>query len=206
MVRTFNETRQCIDCGAPVKRHVKRCQPCHKIALQQRPTYERTPEHKAKMSAVTSKPKPHLKGRSFPERNAKIAAAWASPETREAARERGKRYAQDREWLLRIARSVSGENNPMWQGGIANQKYAPGFCKTLKAQIRARDNYTCQLCGITEAETGYALSIHHSDYDKSNHTETNLFATCKRCNSLVNTRRDFWQAWFADKARSRQLL
>jgi hypothetical protein len=194
----------CIDCGAPVGRKVKRCQPCGQAFLKNRPTYERTPEHKDKMKSVTSKPKPYMVGRAFPHRNAAIASAWTD-EMREAARERGKRYAQDREWLERIAKAVSGENNPMWQGGIANAGYAPGFCKSLKLQIRTRDNFTCQLCGMNEQELGYTLSIHHSDYDKTNHSPTNLFATCKRCNSFVNTRRDFWQAYFADLAELRQL-
>jgi hypothetical protein len=94
----------------------------------------------------------------------------------------------------------------MWQGGIAGGKYAPGFCKTLKARIRARDGYTCQLCWRTEDELGYRLSIHHSDYDKSNHDESNLFATCKRCNSLVNTNRILWTAYFANLAKVRRQL
>lgn len=195
----------CIECGAVVGRRIKRCPPCNAAFLKVRPTYERTPEHRAKMSAVTTKPKPHLRGRKRPEVAKKIAAAWDEGK-KEAARERGRRMAQDREWLLRVAESVTGERNPRWMGGIANGQYAPGFCKSLKERIRARDGHTCQLCGKTEDELGYRLSIHHSDYDKSNHAESNLFATCKRCNSAVNTRRDFWTAFFRDLARRRQLL
>jgi hypothetical protein len=195
----------CMGCGVVVGRRVKRCRECENKSRSERPSYVRTPEHKAIMSGVTTKPKPHMRGRKFPKRNEAIAAAWTE-EKRQAARERGKKFAADRDWLVRIAQALSGPRNPMWQGGIANSKYAPGFCKTLKQRIRQRDYYICQLCGRTEDGLGYRLSIHHSDYDKSNHSESNLFATCKRCNSLVNARRPFWQSWFRDLARQRQLL
>lgn len=193
----------CIECGAPVGRKVKRCKSCNQAFLRVRGAYERTPEHRAKMSeAQKGKPKPALQGRKRPTVAKKIAAAWTA-EMRAAARERGKRSAADREWLQRIAQSVSGERNPMWQGGISGERYAPGFSKSLKARIRLRDNHTCQLCGATESELGYRLSIHHADYDKTNHDDDNLFSTCKRCNSLVNTNRDIWPGYFAALAHAR---
>lgn len=137
-----------------------------------------------------------------PETRAKIKASW-TPEQREAARQRGKAHAADREWLLCIAKAVSGERNAMWQGGIAGSKYAPGFSKSLKTRIRERDGHRCQLCGTTEDELGYALSIHHIDYDKSNHEDDNLASVCKRCNSLVNTNRDIWYGYFVALAEVR---
>jgi DNA-directed RNA polymerase subunit RPC12/RpoP len=194
----------CVDCGAPVGRRIKRCPDCHAIALKNRPTYERTPEIRAKMSeSQKAIPKP-TGWNHAPETREKIAAAWTD-EKREAARERGRKYAADKEWRLRIANALSGENNPRWQGGITGQKYTPGFDKTLKRSVRERDLFTCQLCGMTEDELGYRLSIHHADYDKSNHDPLNLFATCKRCNSLVNTNREVWQAYFGALAERRQL-
>lgn len=209
-MRVFNSSQakiwKCIDCGETVPRRTKRCPVCHRAFLNARPTYERTPEHKELMSKATSGPHPWRIGfRHSQETKEKMASHWTE-EKREESRQRGKRMAENKEWLMRIAHSLSGENNPMWQGGIANGQYAPGFCKTLKERIRSRDNYTCQLCGITEEETGYRLSIHHADYDKSNHSESNLFATCKRCNSFVNTRRVVWTAYFLDLAKRRQLL
>lgn len=209
-IKIFNSNQaqkwQCIDCGAIVPRRTKRCPDCYKAFLKIRPTYERTPEHKDLMSQVTTKPKPWRVGYKHPQEvKDKIASHWTE-ERKEEYRARNKKNAENREWVMRMARALSGENNPMWQGGIANSEYAPGFCNTLKERIRQRDNYTCQLCGITEKETGYRLSIHHSDYDKSNHSESNLFATCKRCNSFVNTNRAVWTAYFLDLAERRQLL
>lgn len=187
----------CPTCGGSMSPKAAQCRKC-------KPTYERTPEQKAHMSAVlTGKPKPALRGRKRPEVGKKIAEWW-TPERREEARKRGRALAADREWRLRIARALSGENNPRWMGGITGQKYAPGFSKTLKGRIRARDGYSCQLCGTTEDELGYALSIHHADYDKTNHDELNLFATCKRCNSLVNTNRQTWRGYFTAIAEVRR--
>lgn len=204
-MRIVNNTKKCIDCNASVPRRVLRCPSCRKIALKNRPTYKRTSEHKIKMSQSTKgKPKPGLKGKKRPIVAEKIANAWTE-EMKEAARQRGKEKAQDKEWLLKIANALSGEKNPRWQGGIANQKYAPGFGKTLKRLIRERDNFTCQLCGITEAELSYNLSVHHADYDKTNHNEDNLFSTCKRCNSLINANRDVWYWYFIALSKTRQL-
>lgn len=187
----------CVDCGKPVKRRVKRCPECHKIDLRNRPQYERTDEWRKAMSERQKGKSGHGSGwKHDMSTRRKMSDAW-TPEMRELARQRGRILASNKKWRIRIAQSVSGANNPRWRGGISKQKYAPGFSKTLKNQIRARDKYTCQLCGKTESELGFKLSIHHSDYDKTNHDPDNLFSTCKRCNSLVNTNREYWFNWFA---------
>jgi 5-methylcytosine-specific restriction endonuclease McrA len=171
-----------------------------------KPTYDRTPESRAKMSQrLKGQPKPHLKGRKRPEHSRKMKEVWADPVMREAARARGKAAAADPQWRRKIAESVSGEKNPRWRGGASRQEYAPGFGRYLKRKIRKRDHFTCQLCGITEAELGYGLSIHHADFDKSNHDESNLFSTCKGCNSRVNTNREVWLGYFVALDRLRQL-
>lgn len=194
----------CIDCGAPVGRRIKRCPTCHKNAMKNRPGYERTQEHRERMSK-TLKGKSKLTGWHHSETTKQKMAAYYTPERREISKQRGQKMAEDREWRLRIAQALAGPNNPMWQGGIAEDGYAPGFSKTLKSHIRKRDGYKCQLCGATEDELCYRLSIHHADYDKSNHDEYNLFAVCKRCNSLVNTNRLVWYGYFLTLAENRQL-
>jgi hypothetical protein len=171
-----------------------------------RPTYERTAAHRANMSAaLTGRPKPHLRGRKRPDVGAKIAAAWTE-EMREAARARGRLFAASRDWLVKIAESLTGEKNPRWRGGISGRSYAAGFSKALKRSIRERDDFTCQLCGATEAELGCALSIHHADYDKSNHDDNNLHSTCKACNSRVNSNRDVWIGYFVALSDMRRKL
>lgn len=177
----------------------KQCRRC-------KPTYDRTPEHKAAMSqTLTGKPKPYMRGRKRPAAGRKIAAAWTD-EMREAARERGKQNAACQEWLQKIAEALMDEKNPRWQGGISGQKYTAGFSKKLKEAIRKRDDYRCQLCGKSEEEFGYLLSIHHADYDKSNHDDSNLFSTCKACNSRVNANREVWYGYFVALAHMRRKL
>jgi hypothetical protein len=198
--------RACIDCGAEgLARRVKRCPPCNTAQMSARARLPKSPATRAAMSAGQSgRPKPALRGRKRPEAGRKIAATW-TPERREEARQRGLALVKDPAYIQRLAEALTGARNPRWLGGIANGQYAPGFCKTLKAQIRERDGYTCQLCARTEEVLGYRLSIHHSDYDKTNHSPRNLFATCKGCNSRVNVNREAWSFYFARVAEQRGL-
>lgn len=169
-----------------------------------KPPYTRTDDHNAKMSAKqTGKPKLKLRGRKRPDHAVKMREYWADQSKRDAAKVRGKALAGDPAWRLKIAELLSGDKNPRWRGGMSKTKYAPGFGRSLKRRIRVRDKYTCQLCGQTEFELGCHLSIHHADYDKTNHDESNLFATCKACNSRVNTNRDIWIGYFVALANMR---
>jgi len=83
-----------------------------------------------------------------------------------------------------------GENSPAWQGGIGRLPYPLEFNDELKAQIRERDNFTCQHCGKTQEEAGYTLPVHHIDHDKDNNDFTNLITVCHRCNIYFSYHRD----------------
>jgi transposase len=93
-----------------------------------------------------------------------------------------------------------GPDNPNWRNGVSFLPYPPAFNKALKASIRKRDNYTCQVCGMTEEEHlilfGCNLTIHHADYNKENCDESNLFSTCFTCNARVNFNKTYWQSFF----------
>jgi len=93
-----------------------------------------------------------------------------------------------------------GKNHPNWQGGISNNPYSAEFSNKLREEIRKRDNYQCQLCGITEEEHliiyGRILSIHHMDYNKKNCKENNLISLCNQCNARVNFNRIYWINYF----------
>jgi hypothetical protein len=85
----------------------------------------------------------------------------------------------------------SGENAWGWRGGIAFEPYTPDFNDSLKDYIRARDNYTCQICG--ERENGRRFPCHHINYNKIESYASNLILLCNRCNCKVNFRRDYWK-------------
>lgn len=173
-------------------------------AKKGKPSYERTPEHRQLMSERVKNGPPKASGwRHATETREKIRDSWTE-EKREAARVRVQKMAENSEW--RKSLGSPGESNPNWRGGLAASPYAPGFDRYLKRRIRARDNYTCQLCGSTEVELGYKLSIHHVDYRKDNHCEDNLASTCKRCNSRVNTNESAWFGYFTALADMRRKL
>lgn len=97
-----------------------------------------------------------------------------------------------------------GKNSPNWQNGnyICGRKYPPEFNGKLRESIRNRDNYTCQLCGITEEEyiiiRGQVLSIHHINYNIENNNPENLITLCDQCNTRVNFNREYWMEHFRE--------
>jgi len=99
--------------------------------------------------------------------------------------------------------SKQGENSPRWIDGRSFEEYPSGFNGELKEQIRKRDNYECQNCGITEEEYlivyGRVLEIHHIDYSKINCTTNNLITLCKQCNLRANINRDYWIDYYKNK-------
>ena len=77
------------------------------------------------------------------------------------------------------------------------------FNNELKEQIRKRDDYKCQNCGMTEEEhltvIGKDLHVHHIDYNKQNCDKTNLIAVCASCNNRANFNRSYWQELYTNK-------
>ena len=96
-------------------------------------------------------------------------------------------------------------NHPMYIDGRSFFPYPEEFNQYLKDKIRARDNYECQNCKITEEEhliiIGTNLHVHHIDYDKNNCQETNLITTCNQCNTRANGNRNYWQEFYQKKIK-----
>jgi len=95
---------------------------------------------------------------------------------------------------------IKGEKHWNWKGGISENPYPKEFNLILKLKIRTRDNFTCCLCGKTEAEElkelNRVLCVNHINYDKNNCEEENLNTLCLRCNIKVNKEREFWINYF----------
>lgn len=87
-----------------------------------------------------------------------------------------------------------GENNRNWRGGLAKAKYAIGFNRELKYQVRVRDGFACFICGIGEGQLPH--DIHHIDYQKTNHDLQNLVTLCHSCHVKTNFRRESWRLYF----------
>ena len=179
MTRIVNNTRKCIDCGNPVPRKVLRCPACHKVALLNRPTYERTPEHNLMMSQITTglKRPGFVPASKRPEIAQKILAYW-TPERREAARQRGLEFAKDPDMRLRYGQP--GEKNPMWEDGRSQIPYAPGWARKVKSLAWERAGSLCEICGEAPCDT------HHIDFSKDNHSLDNLQVLCRKCHKHLH--------------------
>jgi len=94
----------------------------------------------------------------------------------------------------RKAPGLARELNPRWLGGISFEPYGLDFNDELKKQIRKRDNYKCQKCGIKE--NGKAHDCHHIDYYKQNNKPENLITLCRVCHIKTNSNRKYWQNYF----------
>jgi len=95
-------------------------------------------------------------------------------------------------------KNISGENSSNWMGGISFEPYDPGFNNALKRKVRKRDDSTCQECGYSEEKLGYALSVHHIDYNKRNNILDNLICLCRNCHSQTNYSRKDWTRYFSN--------
>jgi len=150
--------------------------------------YIPTPETRAKLSAMRKgKPK---------------SAAWRA---KIGAANRGKiRSAETR---AKISASLKGKfagpKHPLWLGGLSRAPYAWEWNEELREEVRRRDGYKCQLCGMTQDENGRALTCHHQDYCKVNCDPVNLVTLCHACHSRTNINREYWEAFFLNRALAR---
>jgi hypothetical protein len=95
----------------------------------------------------------------------------------------------------------TGKNNPNYIHGQGRGQYNLQFRPKLKQEIRKRDNFICQCCGLKESDNKRGvkqinLTTHHIDYNKENCKKDNLISVCIGCNSKVNFNRDYWYAYF----------
>jgi len=165
----------CPSCGDPKSAVAKLCKKCTT-------PYKRTPEIIARMKKSLSQvPHTWIIGTKRPDVGKKISKAW-TPEMREAARIRGLLNAENREWLVKIAISLSGENNPNYQGKGKESPYAPGWGRGYRDKIRNRANGECELC---EKKVG-CLDLHHADFSKTNHAPDNLMVICRSCHKRLH--------------------
>ena len=99
----------------------------------------------------------------------------------------------------KISNSLLGEKHWNWMGGCSKKQYPLGWNRTFREQIRKRDNYKCGICGTSETDCIYKLSVHHIDYDKKNLSLDNLISLCRNCHSKTNNKREKWIRYFRER-------
>jgi len=176
----------CIDCGTPVKRRRKRCPACDHVIKKTQCKYERTSEHKATMSKTMKGRQQRGSGWKHSKKTReKMKSVW-TPEMKEDARIRGLLNAENREWLLKIAESVSDSKNPNFQNKSNKSGYALGWGKGYRKRMRDRANGICEMCGKPPHYSSIPLDLHHKDFTLTNHAPENLAVLCRKCHKKVH--------------------
>lgn len=82
------------------------------------------------------------------------------------------------------------EFSPVWRGGVTFEPYPFEYGVYWRKEIKKRDKYTCQICGVS----GFGkVHVHHIDYNKKNCNPLNLITLCMSCHGRTKRDRDFWE-------------
>ena len=95
------------------------------------------------------------------------------------------------------SKRVRGSGNGRYVHGEDATPYPPGWTHTHREMVRKRDGHRCRVCGMTEAEHGKKMHVHHIDYVKDNLDPTNLITTCRFCHGGMHggvEQRRYWTA------------
>lgn len=85
----------------------------------------------------------------------------------------------------------TGSDNPNWKGGYDSDYASHTEWRRIKPKVRERDNFECQVCGITETEADNTLHVHHikpvREFDTAEdaHFIENLLTVCVSCHGKI---------------------
>ena len=75
----------------------------------------------------------------------------------------------------------------------------PSEWPTIAKRIKDAANWKCERCEhVHEVATGYVLTVHHLDGNKSNCADWNLAALCQRCHLRIQGRVKMDQMFFSE--------
>lgn len=112
-----------------------------------------------------------------------------SPKTREANRVARLGKHLSFEVRCKIRDSISGENNPNWNGGVSKEPYCKKWNPYLRLRIRTFFGFRCVLCGREEIFEKRKLHCHHVFYNKNaccDDSERMFAPLCQRCHGKTN--------------------
>ncbi len=70
----------------------------------------------------------------------------------------------------------------------------PDNWNEIASTSKVKFNYCCERCGHKDDyESGYVLTVHHLDSDKSNCKEWNLAVLCQRCHLTIQGKVNMFQ-------------
>ena len=76
-----------------------------------------------------------------------------------------------------------------FENAARTNNYNNAEWRKLRKQVLERDNYQCQQCGATAAESGFPLEVHHIVAAKGNkelfYNLNNCVTLCKYCHARV---------------------
>jgi len=102
----------------------------------------------------------------------------------------GKKLIRSEEGKKSFREKMSGKNNHNWNGGTS-KGYRKGYRDNLaykewRIAVFERDDYTCQVCGIT----GVYITSHHvkswAKYPELRHEVSNGVTLCEICHSKTD--------------------
>ena len=81
--------------------------------------------------------------------------------------------------------------------------YPIEWTRSLRKQIRDRDNNQCQNPNCEQNSKKYTLEVHHIDYDPKNCDPANLITICKQCNIKANHNKKYWAEIYQNIIKSK---
>ena len=108
-----------------------------------------------------------------------------SVEVKETIRQKIKKQWEEGFYDNRPNLSHKGKNNPAWRGGTTQRSLNTKEYKEWRATVFARDDFTCQGCGII----GGYLEAHHIkewvNYSDLRFEVSNGLTLCETCHNLT---------------------
>ena len=129
----------CPECGQPKSRRSKVCLQCRK-------PYERTPEMRQIMSENAKGKQSRGTGWHHTKATRKKMAEHWTPERRAAKRLEQQLLYEDYNFRLQIAKALTGEKNPNYQGKGKESAYSPGYGAKYAKKLREQRGH-CEICG-----------------------------------------------------------